>query len=78
MNVSEAGAIFLSRFPHYMTYLAEEADLIIYTVSLTQEPDVSQRPVSDFLNGLKSTINLARQAFDEQFLDPDDPEKAQE
>ena len=78
MSMNEAGALFLSRFPHYMTYLAEEADLIIYTVSLTLEPEAASKPVSDFLAGLKGTINLARQAFDEQFYDPEDPEKAQE
>jgi len=74
MQVYEAGALFLSRFPHYMTYLAEETDLIIYTVGMDMESDASARPVSDFLNGLKSTVALARLAFEEQFVEEAEPE----
>lgn len=65
LHVNEAGANFLARFPHYMTYLAEEADLVIYTTSLAMDAEVSQRPAADYINGLKSTVSLARQAFDE-------------
>ena len=45
LQVYESGAHFLSRFPHYMTYLAEEADLIIYTVGVDMETEATTRPV---------------------------------
>ena len=31
------------------------------------ESDASNRSVNDFLNGLRQTVNLARQAFEEQY-----------
>ena len=61
----EAGAVFISKYPHYLEYLAEEADLIIYTVSLDTASDALARPVSEFLSGLRTIVALARQAFEE-------------
>ena len=65
MQVYETGAVFISRLRHYLTYLAEEADLMVYMVSVDIDTDAMSRPVGDFLNGLKSTVNLARQAHQE-------------
>ena len=67
MEVWEAGSLFISKFPHYLEYLAQEADLVVYTVSIDMESDASNRSVNDFLNGLRQTVNLARQAFEEQY-----------
>ena len=39
IQVYEAGSLFLSRFPHYMAYMAEEADLIVYVVSIDFEAE---------------------------------------
>lgn len=63
----EAGAIFISKYPHYLEYLAEEADLIIYTISLDTVSDASARPISEYLSSLRKTVTLARQAYEEQF-----------
>ena len=59
-----------------MTYLAEETDLIIYTVGVDIETEASTRPASDFITGLKNTVLLSREAFNEQFADEVEPEKA--
>lgn len=67
MEVWEAGSLFITKFPHYLEYLAQEADLVVYTVSIDMESDASNRSVNDFLNGLRQTVNLARQAFEEQY-----------
>ena len=60
MQVYETGAVFISRTGHYLNYLAEEADLTVYMVSLDIDTDAMSRPVGDFLNGLKSTVSAAR------------------
>lgn len=60
MQVYETGAVFNSRLRHYLNYLAEEADLMVYLVSVDIETDALSRPVGDFLNGLKSTVTMAR------------------
>ena len=39
MQVYEVGSVFISRFPHYLAYLTEEADLMVYTVSVDIETD---------------------------------------
>jgi len=48
-----------------MTYLEEETDLIIYTVGVDIETEASTRPASDFITGLKNTVLLSREAFNE-------------
>ena len=37
-----------------------DADLMVYMVSVDIDTDAMSRPVGDFLNGLKSTVNLSR------------------
>ena len=69
MQIWEAGAVFISKYPHYLEYLAQEADLIIYTISVDTSSEATGRPVGEFLSALRSTVNLARQAFEEQFAD---------
>ena len=63
MKVYETGALFISRFPHYLAYQAEEVDMMVYLVSVDMETEAQARPINEFLNGLKSTVALARQAF---------------
>ena len=60
MEVWEAGSLFISKFPHYIEYLAQESDLMVYTISVDLESDAQSKSVSDFLNGLKVVISLAR------------------
>ena len=65
LQVYEVGSVFVSRFPHYLSYLTEEANLMIYTVSVDIETDAQSRPVGEFLQGLKQTVTLARQAYED-------------
>ena len=53
MQVYEVGSVFISRFPHYLPYLTEEANLMIYTVSVDIETDAQSRPVGEFIQGLR-------------------------
>ena len=66
MQVTECGSVFISRFPHYLEYMAIEADLFVYTVSVdVSESDAMGRPHTEYLNGLKNAVSLARQAHEE-------------
>ena len=65
MQVYEVGSVFISRFPHYLSYLTEEANLMIYTVSVDIETDAQSRPVGEFIQGLRQTVTLARQAYED-------------
>ena len=39
MKVYEAGALFITRFPHYLAYQAEEVDMMVYMVSVDMETE---------------------------------------
>ncbi len=69
MEVWESGALFISKFPHYIEYLAQESDLMVYTISVDMESDAQTKSTNEFLNGIKVVINLAREAFQEQYAD---------
>ena len=60
MQVWEAGALFISKYPHYLEYLAKEADLIVYLVSVEPESEAMTRPINEFLTGLRGNVALAR------------------
>ena len=81
MQVWEAGALFISKYPHYLEYLAKEADLIVYMVSVEPESEAMTRPINEFLTGLRGNLALARQAYHEGLDDRqsgDDPPNPKE
>lgn len=51
--------------------MTEEADLLVHMVSVDIDTDAMGKPITDFVHGLRSNVNLVRQAYEEQFQQED-------
>ena len=59
----------MKQFPYYMNFAANEANLIVYTISIDNQHESATRPLAEYLNPLKAIVEKARNAWMESMVD---------
>ena len=69
MNIWESGDYFLKQFPYYMKFAANEANLIVYAISIDNQHESASRSISEFLNPLAEIVKQAREDWIESMVE---------
>ena len=69
LNIWESGSAFLRQFPYYMKFMTNEADLVVYTVSIDNMHESAGRTLDEFLNPLASIVQQARSDWIESMVE---------
>ena len=69
LSIWESGSAFLRQFPYYLKFMTNEANLLVYTVSIDNKHDSATRTPDEFLSPLGALVTQARSDWIESMVE---------